>query len=275
MKRKQFVLAMAAVFVLCLTLVGCGGSGGGGGNPTKTFLGTWDLVAATDTSEEDIELMKAFGIYCYLDLQDEGKAEINLMGEPLEGTWEAKSASECSIAFEGETITATLKGDLLSMEQDGEELSFKKLNDEDAAKLKEEAEGALSSFLGGEDDGDGGDDAPVEEIGQQIASDNICTIEVVNKTTDWAGDSGYTLKITNNTDTAISVSAAWDTFSVGGAMTDPSLSETVKPGAFVETFMWFDSEVAPNIDALVDVSGELEVYDTETYDTIATYPFSM
>ena len=219
--------------------------------------------------------MKAFGIYCYLDLQDEGKAEINLMGEPLEGTWEAKSASECSIAFEGETITATLKGDLLSMEQDGEELSFKKLNDEDAAKLKEEAEGALSSFLGGEDDGDGGDDAPVEEIGQQIASDNICTIEVVNKTTDWAGDSGYTLKITNNTDTAISVSAAWDTFSVGGAMTDPSLSETVKPGAFVETFMWFDSEVAPNIDALVDVSGELEVYDTETYDTIATYPFSM
>ena len=115
MKRNRFVLALAAVVAVCLALVGCSGSGGGG-DPTKAFLGTWDLAEAPDLTSEDIDLMKALGIYCYVDLQDEGKAELNLMGEPLEGTWEAKSASECDITFEGETVTATLEDDLLSLD---------------------------------------------------------------------------------------------------------------------------------------------------------------
>ena len=247
MKRNRFVLALATVVAVCLALVGCSGSGGGG-DPTKAFLGTWDLTEAPDLTSEDIDLMKALGIYCYVDLQDEGKAELNLMGEPLEGTWEAKSASECDITFEGETATATLEDDLLSLDMDGEVMSFKRLSDEDATKLK--------------------------EVNQQIVNDDTCTIEIVNKKTDWAGDSGYTLRITNNSASDISVDALWGTFSVNGTMVDPVLSETIKPGCNVETFMWFGQSDVPDLASLVSVEGELEVYDANTYETIATYPFA-
>lgn len=269
MKRNRLVLAITAIFALCLALAGCGGGGGGGGDPTKTFQGTWDLAEAPDLTDDDLEMMKAFGIYCYIDLQEEGKAEINLMGEPLEGTWEAKSASECDITFEGATATATLKNDLLTLDMDGEKMSFKKLSDEDAEKLKEDAAGSLGSFLGA-----GDDDEIVEPVNQQLVSDDLCTIEIVNKKTDWAGDSGYTLKITNNSDTAFCASAIWDSFSVNGTMTDPTLSETIKPGTNVETFMWFDQGVVPDIESLVSVEGEIEIYDADTFETIATYPFA-
>lgn len=278
MKRNRFVLAFATVVAICLALVGCNGNGGSG-DPAKAFLGTWDLAEAPDLAAEDIELMKGFGIYCYVDLQDEGKAELNLMGEPLEGTWEAKSASECDITFEGETATATLKNDLLSLDVDGEVMSFKKLSDEDAAKLKEEAASALDWLAESEEGEDAGsswgdDEEVVEEVNQQIVNDDTCTIEIVNKKTDWAGDSGYTLRITNNSASSISVDALWGTFSVNGTMVDPVLSETIKPGCNVETFMWFGKSDVPDLASLVSVEGELEVYDASTYETIATYPFA-
>ncbi len=278
MKRNRFVLALATVVVVCLALVGCSGSGGGG-DPTKAFLGTWELTEAPDLTSEDIDLMKALGIYCYVDLQDEGRAELNLMGEPLEGTWEAKSASECDITFEGETVTATLEDDLLSLDMDGEVMSFKKLSDEDATKLKEDAASALDWLAESEEGEDAGsswgdDEEIVEEVNQQIVNDDTCTIEIVNKKTDWAGDSGYTLRITNNSASDISVDASWGTFSVNGTMADPVLSETIKPGCNVETFMWFGQSDVPDLASLVSVEGELEVYDANTYETIATYPFA-
>ena len=57
----------------------------------------------------------------------------------------------------------------------------------------------------------------MEEIGQQLVSDDICTIDVVNKKTDWAGDPGFTLKITNNSDKSISISPQWGSFRFNGA----------------------------------------------------------
>ena len=66
----------------------------------------------------------------------------------------------------------------------------------------------------------------------------------------------------------------WGTFSVNGTMVDPVLSETIKPGCNVETFMWFGKSDVPDLASLVSVEGELEVYDASTYETIATYPFA-
>lgn len=271
MKRHKLAAMLVAALALCFALVGCGGAGGGGADPTKTFLGTWDLAEASDATEDDIAMMKAFGIYCYLDFMEDDKVQLNLMGEPLEGTWEAKSATECSVTLEGETVTATLKDDLLTMEQDGEKLSFKKLSDEDAEQLKNDASASLGNLMAGGDD----DEETVEEIGQQLVSDDICTIDVVNKKTDWAGDPGFTLKITNNSDKSISISPQWGSFSVNGGMTDPSLYETIKPGAYVETFLWFDQTDVADLASLTTVEGTLEVSDADTYDTLATYPFSM
>ena len=57
-------------------------------------------------------------------------------------------------------------------------------------------------------------------------------------------------------------------------MADPVLSETIKPGCNVETFMWFGQSDVPDLASLVSVEGELEVYDANTYETIATYPFA-
>ena len=58
-------------------------------------------------------------------------------------------------------------------------------------------------------------------------------------------------------------------------MTDPSLYETIKPGAYVETFLWFDQTDVADLASLTTVEGTLEVSDADTYDTLATYPFSM
>lgn len=289
--KKKWVAMLVSVFALCLVLAGCTA----GGDATKNFVGDWKLVGMEEngetTSPEDIQLMEGLGMTVTLSVKEDKTFVLNVFGDETSGSWEAKNPSEASLTVDGQTVSATLANGVLTMEQDGAKLSFEKGTpstgsggDSTTSGGSEGVTGtdtgttAVGAPSGGDTAGitttDGGGEAAIP-IGQTIADDDICTIEVVDKKADWAGDSGYTLRITNKSDKKLRVFASYGSFSVDGKMVDPVLSELVLPGKYSETFMWFDSSDVASVDDLVNVEGTFEVDDDDTYDTLAEYPFAM
>ena len=93
---------------------------------------------------------------------------------------------------------------------------------------------------------------------------------------DWAGDVGYNMTITNNSDRIINVYASYGSFSVAGKMMELYGGETIKPGKYVDTFMYFSSsDLSGGLEGLYDVEGVLSVTDDDTWDTIVEYDFVM
>jgi hypothetical protein len=277
---------LASVFALCLVLAGCGG------DAAKNYVGDWKLTGMEEngeaTSAEDLKLMEDMGLTITLSVKEDKSFLLNVMGEEMSGTWEAKSASEATFTVEGQSVPATLANGVLTLEQDGTKMMFEKGTVSTSGSSGAASSGtdtATGTAGTGTDAGtatgtDAGttstdtDEGTVAPIGQIIADDDICSIEVVNKKADWAGDPGYTLKITNKSDKSVTAIAQYGTFSVDGKMVDPALVETIQPGKYAECFMWFSDNDVASLDQLVNVEGVIEVYDDETYDTLGEYPFA-
>ena len=291
--RKKWVAMLVSVFALCLVLAGCAG----GGDAAKNYVGDWKLVGMEEngeaTSADDIKLMEDMGLSVTMSVKEDKTFSMNVMGEEMSGTWEAKSASEATFTIEGQSVPATLANGVLTLEQDGTKMMFEKgtvstSGSSGAASSGTDtatgtagtgtyaatATGTATGTDAGTTSTDAGEET-VTPIGQTIADDDICTIEIVDKKADWAGDPGYTLKITNKSDKAITAVSQYGTFSVDGKMVDPALVETIQPGKYVESFMWFSDDDVASLDQLVNVEGTIEVYDDETYDTLGEYPFAM
>ena len=49
-----------------------------------------------------------------------------LFGEEMDGTWKAKDASTVTLTFDGSSAEATLEGEELVMQQDGDVMRFKR-----------------------------------------------------------------------------------------------------------------------------------------------------
>ena len=99
---------------------------------------------------------------------------------------------------------------------------------------------------------------------------------VLNKKQDLLDDCGYTFKVENKTaDKTILFMAEYGTFSIDNQMVDFTLTETVKPGMFVETFGYFDNTKVTDIDAMKNVAGTISLMDNDTYDAIASYPIEI
>lgn len=128
--KKGIIAMMACVFALCLALVGCGGSGGSGGDAKAAWVGTWDLTEMEEsgqvTGSDDLQMLRDLGLDVYLELGQDGTGSLVLFGEPMTGKWEAKSASEASFTYEGETIGMKIADGKLTMEQGGSKLTFEK-----------------------------------------------------------------------------------------------------------------------------------------------------
>lgn len=126
MKKAGIIAILCCAFALCAALVACGG----GTDPKAAWVGTWDLVEMNDrgtvTSQEDLEMLKALGVEVYAELNADGSASINMMGEKMEGTWEASSATAGKITIQGESVDMTLNGDKLEMSNNGTTLTFQK-----------------------------------------------------------------------------------------------------------------------------------------------------
>lgn len=129
MKRKSLLAILVCCFALCvaMALAGCGDSKA---DYSKNFTGDWEISSMVD-AEEDIDadtldFMKAMGLNCTLTLKEDKAASIDLFGEVSEGTWEPKSASECSVTLEGNSMNGKLDGEKLTFTDDAPTLVFVK-----------------------------------------------------------------------------------------------------------------------------------------------------
>lgn len=127
MKKGIIVALFACVFALSLALVGCGG---GGGDVKAAWVGTWDLTEMEEsgqvTGSEDIEMLKGLGLTVNLELKEDGTGALVLFGESMNGKWEAKSATDATFTYEGQTINMKITDGKLTMEQNGSKLTFVK-----------------------------------------------------------------------------------------------------------------------------------------------------
>lgn len=130
MKSKLKVLGVAAfALALCFALVGCGG-GDKDDSSKKAVIGTWELSEITGISEDDLALMEALNLTVEATFAEDGTFKLGMFGETMDGTWDAKSADKVSLTIEGDSVDATIKDGVLSIEVDGEGMKFKKTSDE-------------------------------------------------------------------------------------------------------------------------------------------------
>ena len=121
MKRKLLVCALVAcAMTLCLALTGYGGGGATNDKDAKeAFIGSWKLAGMVSDGEEataeDIAMLDAFGMSVGLNVNEDGTCALVMFGEPLDGTWQAKSATEAKFTIDGSPITATIADGKLQM----------------------------------------------------------------------------------------------------------------------------------------------------------------
>lgn len=129
MKLKTKIIGvLACTFALCAVLAGCGGAPTG--NDAANFQGDWILSSGTvdgqEATEETMAQAQEMGLSVYLQLNEGGSAVLSVLGTSMDGTWEAKDATTVELTFEGSTAEATLDGEELVMQQDGDVMRFKR-----------------------------------------------------------------------------------------------------------------------------------------------------
>ena len=81
------------------------------------------------------------------------------------------------------------------------------------------------------------------------------------------------LTITNNSDRKIGMSIPNDSCAVNGVMNDNWFYTAVLPGTSATKLCAFEG--IDSIDELVNIQCQLDVYDDETYEDIASYPINI
>lgn len=273
MKKKLTALfTVVTALVLSLVLVGCGG---GGKDAKEVFAGNWKATSMTGFDEDDWEFCESLGMSIVLTLEDDGTATISIFGESMDGTWEAKSTTECSITLDGDEGTATLKDDVLTLGVDEDTVTFTKISDDEAEELL-----AANDELGDldEEGDDESTDAIVDENFEPmtVADDDICTLEVTGKQTDDWGDSGYLFTVKNKTDKTITFSTTYETSTVDGTMVEFYGSKDVNAGAQAKNvFFYCEGDEVPSLDDLKNVVLVVEIWDADTWDTLASYTLEL
>jgi hypothetical protein len=147
MKKGIIVALLACVFALSLALVGCGG--GGGADPKAAWVGTWDLTEmeenGTVTTSDDIQMLKDLGLTVNLELKSDGTGSLVVFGEAMDGKWEAKSATEATFDYEGQTISMKIADGKLTMDQSGSKLTFVKGTESSASAASASASAESAS----------------------------------------------------------------------------------------------------------------------------------
>ena len=67
---------------------------------------------------EDIAMLDAFGMSVGLDVNEDGTCALIMFGEPLDGTWEAKSATEATFTIDAAPSPRPSTDGKLKMDED-------------------------------------------------------------------------------------------------------------------------------------------------------------
>lgn len=123
MKLKAKIIGAAAcAFALCVALAGCAGAPAG--NDAANFQGDWILTSGTvdgqEATEETLAQAQEMGLSVYLQLNEGGSAVLSVLGTNMDGSWTAKDATTVELTFDGSSAEATLEGEELVMQQDGD-----------------------------------------------------------------------------------------------------------------------------------------------------------
>lgn len=260
------IIALTATLLLafCLALVGCAQT-----DYTKNFSGDWKLASVTSdgetANEDDLAMLEAFGMTVGLTLNDDGTLKFTMLGETIEGTWKAKSATEAEMTIEGSTVVAKLADEKLSMEADGEAMVFVRGTASTSADTSSAAASSASSIS----------DDTEEPMNETIIDDDLITVNITAKFQDWTGAVGYKFTAVNKSDQDLSLTYLTDSFSVNSKMVDPYLFTSLNVGTSADDRLKFDEDDVASIDELVNVKGTLELCDKNTYDEIRQYPITL
>lgn len=129
MKLRTKIIGVAAcAFALCVALAGCASAPAG--NDAANFQGDWILSSGTvdgqEATEETMAQAQEMGLSVYLQLNEGGSAVLSVLGTNMDGSWTAKDATTVELTFDGSSAEATLEGEELVMQQDGDVMRFKR-----------------------------------------------------------------------------------------------------------------------------------------------------
>ena len=244
------------------------------------MVGYWELVSGkadgTELTEDDIQMMNDWGMKVVLYLGEDGKATLDLFGEVQDSTWDIE---KCTLGYDGETGTLELADDKLTFAAEETSLVFKKGDDSLADQIKTDRESEKITDMGDPDDGDDGTTSSTEaatvpiDPPVTIADDEIVTVVATDRAADEWGQVGIMLTLTNNSDRKIGMSIPNDSCAVNGVMNDNWFYTAVLPGTSATKLCAFEG--IDSIDELVNIQCQLDVYDDETYEDIASYPINI
>ena len=264
MKRSLFGLFLVA-YALASVMAGCSALSPAQTADSDSLKGFWVLDESSQV-----------GFDAALNLDEGDLAELMVSDLYLEGVW-TTDGKDATITFADTNKTAKVfvSEDKLTLgDASGSKLVFVK-GDLDEYFANQGNGGDDENYAGNSADsseGIGGSDEDIEEIAPiTLVDDDTCKIVVTGKGTDFTGDPGYRLALTNNTDSSIYLMCD-ESFTVGDKEIGPGMGEVVDAGKTVETFMYFPKdELEGGAEALADVAGTIIVGDNTTGKEIASY----
>ena len=125
---KKIIAVLVCAFALCFALVGCD-SEPNSTRRTSRATGSWAGLTEGDTtySESDISMLKAWGMEVKLSLNEDETMVLEYFGETAEGNWEPKDATTFKMTAMGDSIDGKLADGMISIEVEGAEMKFKKM----------------------------------------------------------------------------------------------------------------------------------------------------
>ncbi len=128
--RTRALASTAAVGLMVAGLGACS-SGTGSAGSSGTCVGEWDLVSMSADGEsvgaEELAQFEEMGLKISLSVEADGAATLSFFGEDEVGTW-SDAPGGCTLKMSAEEIPAKVADGLLSINQDGAEVTFSKAN---------------------------------------------------------------------------------------------------------------------------------------------------
>ena len=255
---RRMLIGISFVLAMVLALAGCGKSG-----PTEAdYIGYWEVSGGTLYGEEYdaemLQMMKGWGMVMVIHLDKDGKAEMDLFGEVIDGTWDLKDKR---MTFEGDTLEFKLENDTLYIVEGDDNLTFTRGNSTDlAAAIETDRNSASTDGLGTEDPA-GGTYEPVTipvDPPIVVANDDVVTASIIEKATESTGETGYVITVTNNSSVNVTFYTSTGYTTVGGVLTQPWYNAHLAPGESSTDFMYFEG--ITSLDDLKNVELHLFAY---------------